>query len=167
MIGGRMYTETLRGPRWLTWLGIMAAVIAAGSECLIIGSLVPVWGTPAFPLLVAAAIWLLLILGLASAVGILNRSRVCVSEGEIRGYLSPLRVVRIPVSSIVAMQEVTVSLRDAGGIGYRMMPGHRYLLLSEGPAVMLTVTNRPAYTLRSERPEDLMSGIGREAQRVR
>ncbi|MFZ4842201.1 hypothetical protein [Mycetocola saprophilus] len=162
-----MYTETLRGPRGLTWLGITAAVIAAGSEGLIIGSLGSLWGNPAFPVLVAAGIWLLLILGLASAVGILNRTTVCVSEGEIRGYLSPLRVVRIPVTSIVAMQEVTVSPRAAGGIGYRLKLGHRFLLLSGGPAVTLTVQNRPAYTLRSERPAELMSGIGREARRVR
>ncbi|MCU1477191.1 MAG: hypothetical protein JWQ64_1884 [Subtercola sp.] len=77
--------------------------------------------------------------------------------------LSPVWRVSFARSDVDSAKKVEMLARDFGGAGYRVLPGNkRGLLFTSGPGVTLVRrSNGRSYTVRSERPDDLIAALYR------
>jgi hypothetical protein len=154
-----MYIERQTGPAWLRLTGAAAAAVVAAAAVLLIPAIIRTWGTASTGVLVAALIALIAIVGLAAVTGLLASISVRVQNGEVVARLTPFRVFAIPVEDIIGTGQAQVSPADAGGIGYRLKPGKRFLLFDGGAAVRLETREGRTYFIRSDRGPEMVDSI--------
>lgn len=153
-----LFRDVAIGPRWLAIFGVLTLVFLAMVAAI------------ATPVLVAGADqvsgWLLalvigaflLILG-AGALGVIRRVTITVSSSHVDAYLTPFRVMHIPIGAVRRVEVAEVTPRQAGGIGWRFVGQDRFILWSSGPAVWLTLADGRVRVLGSARAQELRDTI--------
>jgi len=154
-----MFNEQHAGPGWLRGVGLVAAGVTAAAGVVLVEAIARSWGTDAVALLLVSLVVLVGIVGLAALTGLINRISVRVCDKGVVGRLSPFRVFVIPVNEITAVHRSTVTVVEAGGIGYRLKPAVRYLLFTGGPAVTVETTQGRSYVIRSDNAEQMIAAI--------
>jgi hypothetical protein len=154
-----MFVERQTGPVWLRVLGVVAAATLVVTAVVLVQGIGRAWGTPSAGVLAVALVVLFVIVGLAAVTGLLNRITVTVGDGRVVGRLAPFRVFTIPVDGIAGIEQAEVTTAEAGGIGYRLRPGARFLLFDAGAAARLDMRDGRTYCLRSDRGPELEEAI--------
>ncbi|QOD08545.1 hypothetical protein [Rathayibacter toxicus] len=133
-----VYSETLRGPQWMFYMGLVVSAIVLGFVTSVIISISH--GT-SLPALVLVIIFLAVFLLTIAAFLFLSRRFVISVDGKsVQVKLIPFRVMNIPISAIRGISVVDVSASEAGGLGWRITASGQYALWSGGRAVV----SRPA-----------------------
>jgi hypothetical protein len=94
---------------------------------------------------------------------LLRRTRVTVSGDFLDAHLMPIRVMHIALGEVAEVEVPEVGPSRTGGIGWRVVGSGRFLLLSSGPAVRVTLTAGGRRVLRSDRADELARCISAAA----
>lgn len=153
-----LFRETLIGPRWLAVAGaltlVFLVVVTAISAPVNIAQAAGVGGWT-IALLVAG---FLLILA-AGLLGLARRITITVSDTHIDARLTPFRVIHLPLADVDQVDLTTVTVAQAGGVGWRLAGSEQFVLWSAGAAVRVTTVSGRSRMLRTEHPEELRAAI--------
>ncbi|PRB07247.1 hypothetical protein [Microbacterium sp. MYb64] len=149
-----MFHETSVGPRWMVYLGAAVLVFLAAITAIVVPAIVAKPDAPD-----PWIIWLLpvafLVILVAGVLFLLRRITLTVSDTHITARLVPFRVMHIPLAEVRQVETTTVTIGDAGGLGWRLAGSARFLLWSPGPAVCVTLTDGRTRVLRTDHAPEL------------
>ena len=148
-----MFHETSVGPRWMAYLGAAVLVFLAAITAVTIPAIVakPDAPNPWIVWLLPVAFLLILVAGV---LFLLRRITLTVSDTHITARLVPFRVMHIPLAEVRQVETTTVTIGDAGGLGWRLAGSARFLLWSPGSAVCVTLADgRTRVLLTDHAPE--------------
>ncbi|QWL29519.1 hypothetical protein [Rathayibacter toxicus] len=160
-----VYSETLRGPQWMFYMGLVVSAIVLGFVTSVIISISH--GT-SLPALVLVIIFLAVFLLTIAAFLFLSRRFVISVDGKsVQVKLIPFRVMNIPISAIRGISVVDVSASEAGGLGWRITASGQYALWSGGRAVRSETRSGAIRTIRSNHATEISDRVSKELDKAR
>jgi hypothetical protein len=161
-----LFRETFTGSLWLAiagWATLVFLVVVTAIATPVVVSNSDRIGGWVIALLIVAFI---LILG-AGLLGVIRRISVSVDSTHVDAYLTPFRVMHIPLAQIERVDVAEVGLGQAGGVGWRIVGSDRFVLWSAGPSVWLRLRAGGSRILRTNRADELGAVITKAIDRTR
>jgi hypothetical protein len=94
-----------------------------------------------------------------TALFLVRRITITVTETHITAWLFPFRVVHIRLDRIAHVETVWVGWADAGGIGWRITGSGQYLLWDTGTAASITLTGGAVRVIRTNQTAALIEAL--------